>query len=114
MDLRWRATKQTVMALGLLVLGLGLTRLSAGDDPSVSRMKRDITFLASPECEGRGPGTKGIDKAADYIVEQFKKAGLNIYEPDVAAFRTFAREKYGGSELSKTWAPGIIEKVEAL
>ena len=43
---------------------------------SEERMKRDITFLASDECEGRGPGTKGIDKAADYIVEQFKEAGL--------------------------------------
>jgi tripartite ATP-independent transporter DctP family solute receptor len=48
------------------------------------------------------------------LIEEFKKAGLNIYEPDVAAFRAFAREKYAGSELSKSWAPGIIEKVEAL
>ena len=48
------------------------------------------------------------------LIEEFKKAGLNIYEPDVAAFRKFAREKYAGSELSKSWAPGIIEKVEAL
>jgi hypothetical protein len=43
---------------------------------SEARMRRDITFLASDACEGRGPGTHGIDKAADYIVEQFKKAGL--------------------------------------
>lgn len=48
------------------------------------------------------------------LIEEFKKAGLNIYEPDVAAFRKYAREKYAGSELSKSWAPGIIEKVEAL
>jgi tripartite ATP-independent transporter DctP family solute receptor len=48
------------------------------------------------------------------LIEEFKKAGLNIYEPDVAAFRAFAREKYAGSELSKSWAPGIIEKVEAI
>jgi tripartite ATP-independent transporter DctP family solute receptor len=48
------------------------------------------------------------------LIEEFKKAGLNIYEPDVAAFRKSAREKYAGSELSKSWAPGIIEKVEAL
>ena len=48
------------------------------------------------------------------LIEEFKKAGLNIYEPDVAAFRSFAREKYAGSDLSKSWAPGIIEKVEAL
>ena len=48
------------------------------------------------------------------LIEEFKKAGLSIYEPDVAAFRSFAREKYAGSELSKSWPPGIIEKVEAL
>ena len=40
------------------------------------RMRRDLTFLASDECEGRGPGTKGIDKAADRIAAEFQKAGL--------------------------------------
>jgi hypothetical protein len=43
---------------------------------SEARLRRDVTFLASPECEGRGPLTKGIDKAADYIEAEFKKAGL--------------------------------------
>jgi len=47
----------------------------AQDDPVVARMRRDITFLASDECEGRGPGTQGIDKAADYIAGQFAQAG---------------------------------------
>jgi hypothetical protein len=41
-----------------------------------AQLRRDITFLASDDCEGRGPGTRGIDKAADYVAEQFKKAGL--------------------------------------
>lgn len=40
------------------------------------RMRRDITFLASDECEGRGIDTKGINLAADYIAREFKKAGL--------------------------------------
>jgi hypothetical protein len=43
---------------------------------SVTRMRRDITFLASDACEGRGPGTHGINKAADYIAAQLKQAGL--------------------------------------
>src|SRR5262245_38215649 len=77
MDWRRQATaKRTAALLALGLLLLGLTTLTAGDDPAVARMRRDITFLASPECEGRGPGTKGIDRAADYIVDQFKKAGL--------------------------------------
>ena len=41
-----------------------------------TRMRKDITFLASDECEGRGPTTKGINKAADFIAAGFKKAGL--------------------------------------
>ncbi len=43
---------------------------------SEARLKKDIYFLASDECEGRGPTTKGINLAADYIADQFKNAGL--------------------------------------
>jgi hypothetical protein len=43
---------------------------------SEARLKKDITFLASDECEGRGPTTEGLNRAADYIADQFKKAGL--------------------------------------
>jgi Zn-dependent M28 family amino/carboxypeptidase len=35
-----------------------------------------LGYLASDDLEGRGIGTKGIDRAADYIVEQFKNDGL--------------------------------------
>ena len=42
-------------------------------DPSIARMKSDLTFLASAECEGRGPGTAGIDKAADYIAGRSRR-----------------------------------------
>src|SRR5262249_2198284 len=41
-----------------------------------ARMRKDITFLASDECEGRGITTKGINLAADYIADQFRQAGL--------------------------------------
>jgi hypothetical protein len=40
------------------------------------RLRRDVTFLASDECEGRGPTTQGLNKAAEYIAAEFKKAGL--------------------------------------
>ncbi len=43
---------------------------------SMLNLKKDIYFLASDECEGRGPGTKGIDIAADYISKQLSEAGL--------------------------------------
>jgi hypothetical protein len=35
-------------------------------------------FLASDELKGRKPGTPGIEKAADFISDEFKKSGLSF------------------------------------
>ncbi|MFQ5686415.1 MAG: M20/M25/M40 family metallo-hydrolase [Candidatus Scalindua sp.] len=43
---------------------------------SETRMLKDIEYLASDELKGRGIGTPGLDKAADYIAKQFSDAGL--------------------------------------
>jgi hypothetical protein len=51
-------------------------RTPASQADAEARLKRDVTFLASPLCEGRGVTTKGIDIAADYIAAEFKKLGL--------------------------------------
>ncbi|MBU1314571.1 MAG: TRAP transporter substrate-binding protein DctP [Alphaproteobacteria bacterium] len=48
------------------------------------------------------------------LLEEFRAAGLDIYEPDLEAFRTFAQEKYLNSDLAKSWPEGILEKVAAL
>ena len=40
-----------------------------------------IKFLAADDLKGRGNGTEGLERAADYIAEQFKAAGL---QPGVA------------------------------
>lgn len=59
------------------------------DDPIHARMKKDIYFLASDECEGRGVGTIGLDLAAYYIAAQFKKAGLQPGGLDKTYFQPF-------------------------
>jgi Peptidase family M28/PDZ domain/PA domain len=56
---------------------------------SEARLKRDVTELASDELEGRGPTTKGINLAAEYIAYQFKKAGLKPGNPDGTYFQPF-------------------------
>ena len=43
---------------------------------SEARMLKDIEYLASEELKGRGLGSPGLDKAADYIAKQFSDAGL--------------------------------------
>ena len=46
------------------------------DSATLDRMKKDLGYLAGDECEGRGLRTEGINKAAAYIVNEFKSAGL--------------------------------------
>ncbi len=60
------------------------------DDPVLERMRKDIFFLASPDCEGRGIDTKGIEKAADRIVDVFKEAGLKPAMKDGTYFQPFS------------------------
>ncbi len=56
---------------------------------SEARLKRDIYFLASDACEGRGPMTKGFEKAAEYVANEFKKTGLKPGNPDGSYFQPF-------------------------
>ncbi len=43
---------------------------------NADRVRRDIEFLASPVCDGRRTGTEGERKAAAYIEQQLRAAGL--------------------------------------
>lgn len=49
-------------------------------DPSdaalAARLRADVEWLAAPEREGRGPGTDGIEAAADWIAKRFAAIGL--------------------------------------
>jgi hypothetical protein len=63
------------------ILALALTAALAGaanqdEEKTEARLKKDVSFLASPACEGRGPRTEGLKKAGDYLASEFKKIGL--------------------------------------
>jgi hypothetical protein len=72
---KFRPALLLLLALGLIGL-IGQAARAQEKDAIAERMKKDITFLASDECEGRGVGTLGLDLAAQYVAVQFKMAGL--------------------------------------
>jgi hypothetical protein len=79
-------------ALGVLVLtgvqGPAAER-TVNRAESEQRLRQDITLLASDEYEGRGPLTKGIDRAAEHIAAEFKKVGLKPGGVDGSWFQPF-------------------------
>jgi TRAP-type transport system periplasmic protein len=48
------------------------------------------------------------------LADEFKKQGLEIYTPDVAAFRDHATKLYLASDQAKDWPKGMLEKISAL
>ena len=46
------------------------------DSEALKRVTHDIEYMASDEMGGRKPGTPGIKLCEDYIVAEFKKAGV--------------------------------------
>lgn len=48
------------------------------------------------------------------LIEFFKAEGLEVYEPDVEAFRAYSNAKYLQSPLSANWPEGMLDKINAL
>jgi TRAP-type transport system periplasmic protein len=48
------------------------------------------------------------------LAEGFKKQGLDVYTPDVNAFRAYAQKVYLASDEAKAWPPGMLDKINAL
>jgi Zn-dependent M28 family amino/carboxypeptidase len=71
------------------LVALGGARAGALDDTVQLRLRRDVTFLASDQCEGRGVATPGINLAAAYIAAEFKKAGLKPAGPGGSYYQPF-------------------------
>lgn len=81
----------TVICLAFSI-SLTATTIFAADKSeaeSEARILESAKYLASDELEGRGVGTKGIDKAADYLAAQFTRLGLKTDLFDGSPFQKF-------------------------
>lgn len=88
----------SVLILSCLVAG----RTAELTGTAEQRLLTDIKFLASDELEGRGVGTEGLNKAAEFVREGFKAAGLKTDVVDGDAFQKFSMvtgAKLGESNL---------------
>ena len=48
------------------------------------------------------------------LVSFLREEGLEIYEPDLAAFRAHVQEQYVGSDYAAAWPEGVLERINAL
>jgi peptidase M28-like protein len=89
-------TAAAVLTLGGYVLGAE-PRTTAGKEPAgtargaihvdAARIRAHVKYLASDRLEGRWPGGRGGDLAADYIAKQFVSYGLDPAGDDGTYFQ---------------------------
>ena len=91
----------------LLILAMLLTvkptayAQKKADKREAAQLRADITYLASDELEGRRTGTKGEAIAADYIVKQYKDAGIQPYKGEYyyPFHFTYGKEISGATQI---------------
>ncbi len=82
------------------------------DDPTAMqvRMRQIVEFLASDELAGRGLGTEGLAKAAEYIAKQMTNIGLRTNLYDGTPFQRFRQEQTLASDSFEAHFVGSDEK----
>ncbi len=84
------------------------------DEQIEQRISEDLNYLASDEREGRGPYSKGLQAAAQYIAQQFGDAGLKTNLIEGKPFQVFAtreRLELGKSNVLEFEWPGGTKRV---
>ncbi|WP_295122459.1 M20/M25/M40 family metallo-hydrolase [uncultured Chitinophaga sp.] len=69
--------KKIIAAALLLAFSANMT-FAQDYQPSASRIKANVGYLASEKLKGRGTAEKGGKKASAWVAKQFKKLGLQL------------------------------------
>ena len=106
----YEVTKQIVLT-GHLVDGVFLS-LSGKTWGKLSDDQKELVMNAAQAAAQFNNENRLRDEAQ--LVAFFKGKGLNVYEPDVAAFRDRVQKMYLESEFSKTWPDGLLDRINAV
>ncbi len=74
---------------------------------------QQLTVQRAADAAAAWGRLKQLDKEnslADFIRSQ----GVEIYTPDLEAFRTHVQQQYVGSEVASTWPEGVLERINEL
>jgi TRAP-type transport system periplasmic protein len=71
------------------------------------------SFQAAVDKAIRWSAAEHLKREAE-LAADFRKQGLEVYAPDVEAFRAYAQKVYLASDEAKTWPNGMLEKINAM
>jgi TRAP-type transport system periplasmic protein len=74
---------------------------------------RQKSFQAAADKAINWSAAEHLKREAELAAE-FKKQGLEVYAPDIRAFREHAQKVYLASDEAKEWPKGMLEKINAM
>lgn len=101
---------QIVLTSHLVAFDLLTMNLKAWQAMSADKQK---AFQAAVDKAIAWSANEHVKREAD-LAEGFKRQGLDVYVPNINAFREHAQKIYLASDEAKAWAPGIIDKIAAV
>ncbi|SDK07978.1 TRAP transporter substrate-binding protein DctP [Aliiruegeria lutimaris] len=106
----YEVTKQIVLTSHLVDLNYIALSKAAWDGMTPEQQEK-VQAAADAAAEfGRQNQLKKEEELVAFLEEQ----GLEVYEPDVAAFRDQVQKMYLESEYASTWPEGVLDKINAL
>jgi TRAP-type transport system periplasmic protein len=101
---------QVVLTSHLVAFDVMTMNLKAWNALGAAKQK---TFQAALDKAVAGSTAEHLKRESE-LADSFKKEGLEVYAPDLAAFRAHAQRMYLASDEAKVWPRGMIEKVNAM
>ena len=106
----YEVTKQVALTSHLVDLNYVAFSKEVWDDLTAEQQAK---VQAAAEAAAESGRLKQLEKEAS-LVSFLKENGLEVYEPDLAAFRSHVQGEYAGSELASSWPDGLLDKINAL
>jgi TRAP-type C4-dicarboxylate transport system substrate-binding protein len=106
----YEVMQQIVLTNHLVAFDVLTMNLKAWNAMGAAKQK---TFQAAVNKATAWSTAEHLKKEAE-LANGFKQQGLDVYTPDLAAFRTHAQKMYLASDEAKAWPAGMVDKINAL
>lgn len=106
----YEVTKQIVLTSHLVDLNYIAISKAVWDGMTPEQQAK---VQAAADAAAESGRQKQLQKEED-LIAFLKEQGLEIYEPDLAAFRNQVQAMYLESEFAATWPEGVLKKINAL
>src|SRR5262245_7447414 len=106
----YEVMSQIVMTSHLVGYDLLTVNLKTWNSMSPAKQK---AFQAAADKAIAWSAAEHLKREAELAAE-FRKQGLEVYTPDIQAFRAHAQKVYLASDEAKEWPKGVLEKINAM